>query len=137
MLDYYFSKYPNSKVMQCGYDIPCELGECAFQPRVPYCAGNISCSNICTVHWQGPLMDPLKAKYKGYTGLNILGTVQKAGGVAGADVGKPVMDQGSPCDLMTSCVHPKYGKPGATAIGEAFWDLYFSKHIDAETGEVI
>jgi hypothetical protein len=93
----------------------------ATHPRT----GNITCENTVTVYWQGPLMDPLKAKFPGYTGLNIVGAVQKAGNVTGAEVGKPVMDQGSPCGLMTGCVHPTYGKAGATAVGEAFWDLYF------------
>ena len=62
------------------------------------------------------------------TGLDILGTVQQAGAVAGAKVGQPVLDQGSPCALMAECVHPAPGTPGATAVGEAFWSLYFSKH---------
>jgi hypothetical protein len=29
---------------------------------------------------------------------------------------------------MVECVHPAYGKAGATAVGEAFWELYFSKY---------
>jgi hypothetical protein len=64
-----------------------------------------------------------------YTGLNILGTVQQAGGVPGARTGAPVVGvHGSPCGLMTECVHPTYGGMGATAVGEAFWQLYFSKY---------
>jgi hypothetical protein len=130
MLDVYFKKYPASKVMQCGYDIPCLEGKCALESRDAYCGTNITCLNVATEYWQKPLLGPLEAKYPGkYTGLNILGTVQKAGGIPGAEVGKPVLDKGSPCDLMTACVHPKYGAAGATAVGEAFWDLYFSKHV--------
>ena len=60
-------------------------------------------------------------------GIDILGTVQRAGGVAGAATGKPVLDVGSPCGLMTACVHPTHGRAGAAAVGDAMWDLYFSK----------
>ena len=64
-----------------------------------------------------------------YTGLNILGTVQAAGGVPGAATGQPNMSVGSPCELMHSCVHPEHGKAGATAIGDAFWRLFFAKYL--------
>ena len=54
----------------------------------------------------------------------------QAGGVYGAKVGSPVVGVGgSPCDLMSECVHPTYGQIGATAVGEAFWHLYFSKYL--------
>ena len=36
---------------------------------------------------------------------------------------------GSPCELETMCVHPTHGKKGATAVGDAFWGLYFSQHL--------
>ena len=93
----------------------------------------MTCLGLTTEHWQTVHIGELSSRYAtmrmNYTGLNILGTVQQAGGVAGASVGHPVTDLGSPCDLMTSCVHPTHGKPGAAAIGEAFWELYFSKHL--------
>ena len=28
LLEHYWKVYPHSKVMQCGYDIPCEKGGC-------------------------------------------------------------------------------------------------------------
>ena len=121
--------YPSAKVMQCGYDIPCEEGQCATQSRNPYCGNNVTCQNVGTVAWQ-PMLLELEDKYPGrYAGLNVLGAVQKAGGVPGADVGAPDLTRGSPCGLMTSCVHPTYGKAGASAVGEAFWELYFSKQL--------
>jgi hypothetical protein len=138
LFDQFIAKFPEAKIMQCGYDFPCLEGSCGGPhgggfSRNPYCNGDIACANKFTVRWQGLLLDPLTAKYPQYTGLNILGAVQKAGGVAGAEVGKPVMDQGSPCNLMKSCVHPTYGQVGATGVGEAFWDLFFSKHLSPLT----
>jgi hypothetical protein len=94
-----------------------------------------------TLHWQKIYVDALNAYYNppggaapplgggSYAGLNILGTVQAAGGVAGASIGHPVLGVGSPCELETECVHPTHGKAGATAVGEAFWDLYYSKNL--------
>ena len=144
--------------MQCGYDLPCQQGRCIvsrtiiagiwvafFQEcqqssceqgvddhRFAFCKANQSCLDLATVRWQEIYIGALKARYeelaKNYTGLNILGTVQQAGGVAGAAVGRPAMGQGSPCGLMAECVHPAYGKAGAAAVGEAFWALYFSKY---------
>jgi len=96
---------------------------------MPYCKTNVSCLTHSTVAWQAMLLDPLNKLYgkDGYTGINIVGSIQMAGGVSGASPGKPVLDQGSPCSLMTECVHPTHGKAGATAVGEAFWSMYFAK----------
>jgi len=124
-----WAKFPKTKVMQCGYDIPCMDGGCYqdFAMGVfPYCGHSVTCYNTMMVALQPMLMGKLSAAYpNSYTGINLLGTVQKAGGVTGAAVGSPVMDVGSPCSLMSTCAHPTYGKAGATAIGDAFWDLYF------------
>ena len=118
--------------MQCGYDLPCQQGRCigVDDHRFAFCKANQSCLDLATVRWQEIYVGALKARYeelaKNYTGLNILGTVQQAGGVAGAAVGRPAMGQGSPCGLMAECVHPAYGKAGATAVGErrrALWAM--------------
>ncbi len=140
LLEHYWKAYPQSKVMQCGYDIPCEQGGCLHtdDSRIPFCKSNATCMDEVTLHWQGVYVDALDAHYNqpggvpgggSYDGLNILGTVQVAGGVKGAAVGYPVLGVGSPCDLETMCVHPTHGKAGATAVGEAFWELYYSKRL--------
>jgi hypothetical protein len=161
LFDAYFKVYPKTRILQCGYDIPCFQGKCAYQLRNVYCAGNYSCQNECknvclskadfyadmvfvlfctgTKYWQGILLNPLAEKYSQYTGIDILGTVQQAGGVANASTGMPVMNEGSPCSLMEQCVHPVH--KGATAVGEAFWNLYFSKQLnvtgaDEERGDM-
>ena len=30
---------------------------------------------------------------------------------------------------MVECVHPVYGKAGATAVAEEFWALYFKQYV--------
>eukprot|EP01051_Picozoa_sp_SAG22_P021795 SAG22_NODE_4959_length_1122_cov_1.563050_2_plen_129_part_00 len=121
--------------MQCGYDFPCtdtENCQVVAARKLPFCKANATCQSEQTLYWQKMYIGALSARYEemrmNYTGLDITGTVQQAGGVAGAKVGAPVIGRGSPCDLMVECVHPIYAKPGATAVGEAFWDLYFSKY---------
>ena len=105
---------------------------------VPFCQSNVTCMDETTLHWQKIYVDALDTHYNqpggapgggSYAGLNILGAVQAAGGVPGASIGHPVIGVDSPCDLETMCVHPTHGKAGATAVGEAFWDLYYSKHL--------
>ena len=131
LLDGLRKAYPAAKVVQCGYDIPCEDGECAEQQRLPFCGTNKTCANSMTVAWQDMLLSLAPHYPPGfYTGINVLGAVQQAGGVAGASVGNPVLDHGSPCALMSGCVHPTHGKAGATAVMDAFWTLYFSKQLN-------
>ena len=126
LLSHFWAKYPRARVMQCGYDLPCEQGRCVPAPRNPFCGSNVTCLGESGLAWQPMLLTPLAQKYPhNYTGINIMGTVQMAGGVVGASTGHPVLTQGSPCGLMTACVHPRYGKAGAKAVGTAFWDLYF------------
>jgi hypothetical protein len=137
LLETYWAAFPKSKVFQCDYDIPCMTGSCSSTrgARDPFCGANITCHNEHHVLWQHAGVDARQAKYPQpkYTGLNILGTGQKAAGVAGADVGKPVLSKDGPCQWMAGCVHPIPGKPAANAIGEVFWDLFFSKYVENVT----
>lgn len=128
LLDSYWKLHPTSTVVQCGYDLPCEAGGCIPESRNPFCGTNVTCLNEGGLHFQKIMVDARVKRYNGsrpYIGLNVVGAVQAAGGVPGAAVGKPVLSVGSPCDLMSECVHPTYGKAGAVAVAEAFWDLYF------------
>ena len=79
-------------------------------------------------YWQSIYVDALQIKYPKpqYTGINLLGACQAASGVPGASVGHPVATAGSKCSWMIACVHPKYGTPTATAVGDAMWDLWLS-----------
>lgn len=133
MLDAYWTQFPKSQVMQSGYDVPCDNLLCldtldaAFFSG--YCGNNITCANSMGVSLQSMYLDDLQAKYSQprYTAIKLIGAVQKAAGIPGADVGKPVLDKGAKCEWTTYCVHPKYGSPAGIAWGDAWWNLYFSK----------
>jgi len=86
--------------------------------------------------WQQLHAEALAAKYPGQVySINLLGTAQKAGGVEGADLGKPV-NQGSPCLLMNElCEHP--GPKLWVAETDAMWDLFFSKFLAADTDATV
>merc|ERR1712096_157315 len=94
-----------------------------------WCGNNHTCTNSLLENFHRLYIDGLGKKYAQpqYTTLKLIGASQKAGGVPGADVGKPVLTQGSPCKWTTLCVHPKYKSPPAKLIGEVFWSEYFSK----------
>lgn len=133
LMDAFFEAFPASRIMQCGYDIQCEDTKCipSLEARCPFCGNNLTCANSVGVKFQEYLVGGMQARYDEpqYTGINIQGAVQVAGGVAGAAVGAPVLDQGAPCEWETYCVHPTYGTPAEQAVGDAFWDLYFSKQL--------
>jgi hypothetical protein len=138
LLDNYFEAFPKSNVMQSGYDLPCEglANGCMFvaDAYVGHWCGlhqplSHTCLNKLFVAWHGFYVGGLIQKYAQsrpqYTGINVLGTVQKAAGIGGAEVGHPVLDKGSPCQWEVVCEHPTYGRKGAKAIGDAFWEKYF------------
>merc|ERR1712232_1119862 len=135
LLDNYFKVFPRSRVLQSGYDLPCENTLCEATLVGRFDAGwcgwyNHTCTNTLMERFHYYYLDQgLSKKYSEpqYSTLNILGTSQKAGGVPGADVGKPVLSEQSPCKWTAVCVHPAYKSPAADAIGEVFWDQYFSK----------
>ncbi len=134
MFDEYWKVFPKSQIMECNYDIPCENILCrGFDEGYlgNYCGSNITCLNEMGLVFQDQYVGRLRQVYSEpqYTGLLIGGTVQKAAGIPGADVGKPVLDKSGPCDMEVLCVHPKYGSKAGTAVGEAFYDLFFSKYV--------
>lgn len=133
LLEAYWGAYPRSKVFQCAYDLQCLEDSCipTAVARTPFCGSNVTCHTTMHVYWQELEIAARQQKYPQpqYHGLNILGTVQKAAGVPGADVGKPALDQGGPCEWESGCVHPKKDTPAWYAVGEAFWDLFFSRYI--------
>jgi len=134
MFDAYWKVFPKSQIMECNYDIPCENIFClGFDEGYlgNYCGTNITCMNSMGVVFQDEYVGRLTKMYPEpqYTGLFIGGAVQKAAGIPGADVGKPVLDKSGPCDMELLCVHPIYGTYASEAVGEAFYDLFFSKYV--------
>merc|ERR1712232_447411 len=133
MLDNYFKAFPNSRILHSGYDLPCENALCDLSVTGSYdanwCGFNHTCTGELLLTFHNYYLGGLSQRYKQpqYKTLNMLGTSQKAGGVKGADIGKPVLSQGSPCQWTTLCVHPTYKSPSSNLIGEVFWNEYFSK----------
>merc|ERR1712228_384056 len=141
LLDPFFAKFPNSKLMQCNYDVPCENKLChsiitgSFMGGA-YCNGNKRCDNELGVYWSSVYVEQLRKEYSEphYTGLNIFGTVQAANGVPNAAPGKPNLDEDSgECGITKEilCIHPAYGTKMASAIGDQFWEQFFSKHVSS------
>jgi len=140
MLKKYAAAYPKSKIMHSGYDVPCQNTICkatfAALFDLSYCQkhqpkNRVGCNNQALYDMLNFYFDAMHAKFQvpQYTSLFMMGTVQKAWGIPGADSGKPVINQTSNCAWETLCVHPTYNSPAGNAWGEAFWNLYFSKHV--------
>jgi len=133
MLSPFLEAYPAAKVMQCGYDVSCVQGRCAeiAAQRAPFCHKNglnISCDVEFAMAWQPLLLTPLAKKFPNhYTGINILGAVQQAFGIPDAKLGRPSLSELPPCTQYKYCVHPQ--NKAATAVTEAFWDLFYSKEL--------
>lgn len=133
MLDNFWKAYPKAKVLQTGYEIPCESLFCEDTINAifykKYCGNDKRCSNTLGFKFQNMHVASMGKYYEGkpYTSISIIGAAQKAAGVAGAEVGKPNFDEGAKCEWTSFCCHPKYGTPAGDAWRDAFWDLYFSK----------
>lgn len=136
LLEHLWSAFPDTKVGQYNYDMGCINASC-IQAAVQFLGGSYclngadpkTCVGKALQYWQTIYVDQLQKKYPfpRYTGMNVLGTVQKASGVAGAQVGNLVLGVGVNCDWEVECVHPKYGTPAGTGIADSMWDLWLSK----------
>ncbi len=147
-----FEQSPETRVVQCGYDLPALIGaNCMAQAaaRAPFCGSSVECAVKSLWDLQEMFFTPLEREFntgatQKYTGLNIVGAIQEATGQYGpkgcgaddqaepcrtATIGNPLRDRGSEKEYMTSCVHPTYPGKGAQAVGEALWDKFFSKHV--------
>jgi len=142
-LNNYFKAFPKSKIMQSGYDVPCQNVLCeltvdqAFNQH--FCGSNTTCNNQVMYDLIDLYLGDMNTKFSApqYTTLFMMGAIQKAEGVVGADVGKPVLGKGAKCEWETDCVHPSYNTPAGKAWGDAFWDLYFSQHLNSNVTLVV
>merc|ERR1712113_1066830 len=136
LLKVFLQAFPKAKVMQSGYDVPCYSAACRLTWdglfALSYCKRNITCSNQGMYDFIDMYSTEMRKQMFGlqYTTLFMMGAVQKANGVPGADAGKPVLTAGANCAWETECVHPTYNTPAGNAWGQSFWDLYFSKHFN-------
>eukprot|EP00927_Polykrikos_kofoidii_P044474 TRINITY_DN38428_c0_g1_i1.p1 TRINITY_DN38428_c0_g1~~TRINITY_DN38428_c0_g1_i1.p1 ORF type:complete len:308 (-),score=57.13 TRINITY_DN38428_c0_g1_i1:342-1187(-) len=133
LLENYWVAFPKTKVLFTGYDVPCysDICQLSFIYFGNYCGSNITCENQLSSDFQSLYSTAMKKRFAGkpFTAVNFMGAAQKAAGVAGADVGKPVMNQGAKYDFTSLCVHPKYGTPAGDVWTDAFWDFYFQKEV--------
>lgn len=132
-----FKAVPNIKVVQFGYDIlfwdfiECRaLATSMFHWHCgKYGSANFTvCSNRLMYQLQDAIAD-LAANYTQLSTVDMLGSWQKAGGISGADIGKPNDNYFSPnkyTDATKICLHATHA--GYDIIFTNLWNLYFSKH---------
>jgi len=131
LLEGLWAKFPNAKVGMYIYEVPDVSGECIEEAANflggEYCLnkgdGAVSCMVEQLEYWQTFYVDHLQGSYAkpNFTGMNVLGACQEASSVPGASPGNPVRTAGSKSEYTTSCVHPTYNTPTATAVGEQIW----------------
>jgi len=122
------------KVVQFGYDIlTFSMGIC---PAVglalfPACVLDPTCINTNFTRLQFEYVQTLSRMYPGrHESVNLLGTMQAAGGIVGARPGVPVLNRYTPDIFMADCIHAS--ALGYTAVFNAFWDLYFRNQVEGD-----
>lgn len=128
---------PNIKVVQFGYDILFwDYFECTGQASAifgSHCGRHGSknfteCANALMYQVQGTI-EQFASNYTQLTAPNLMGSLQKAGGISAADIGKPNIHYFSPNKYTGPtkfCLHAN--NEGYDIIFKNLWDIYFSKH---------
>jgi hypothetical protein len=133
MFDNFYKVFPNTRILQAGYDVPCGNLLCGLSVNNAFagnlCGTNDTCLNTMLHSWNTNHLDRMQQKYPapGYTAIKLIGAVQMANNVAGADYDKPVLDKSANCAWETECIHPTYNTPAGKAWGDGMWKFYFSK----------
>ena len=146
LLEGLWKSFPSARVGMYNYEVSCldssciETGEGFLGGN--YCARSadpVACVIEQLSFWQTIYVDELQRRYHApqFTGMNVLGACQQASGVSGASPGHPVLTGGSRCDWMVACVHPKYGTPTATAIGDAMWSSWLENATASDNGNYV
>jgi len=148
ILDRLFKQHPNVKVYQFGYEIMDWLasahcrtyGYNLLHKVCPLGVDDVECCNKEFVKYvQTGYVDVLGARYAGkhpYHPINLLGTLQKAGGVPGAEVGSPNLGKYSPSKYVIKdstplgCVH--LTPPGYNLVYKELGKKMFPNHSVAE-----
>ena len=145
ILDRVTSERPDVHLYHFGYEILnwegssyCEgFGDMELKGPAPKCPDtkNVSCmTHVQATYLQEKFVDALAQQYRltKYHGLNLLGTLQVAGGVPSAQVGAPNWDHYSPARFVRSEASLAWGCVHLTPDG--FTALYseLAKHLDAE-----
>jgi hypothetical protein len=143
MFDIYQAKFPKSKILQAGYDVPCNNLLCQISVNKAfvgnYCGADTTCLVTTLDYWNRQHLTRMQAKYPtpGYTSINLIGGIQKAEGLEGADYGKPILSKQGKCTWTTLCIHPTYNSPAGIAYGEGMWEFYFSKEFAVATNSSV
>jgi len=67
---------------------------------------SVTCINKLFYTLQTDYVNVMGQEYQQVKAIDLVGTLQKAGGIPGADIGHPVWDKNSPKEFMdTSCIH--------------------------------
>jgi len=143
MFDIYQAKFPKSKILQAGYDVPCNGAQCQTSINRmfvgKYCGTDTTCLVTTLDYWNREHLTRMQSKYRapGYTSINLMGGIQKAEGLKGADYGRPILNKQGKCSWTTMCLHPTYNSPAGIAYGEGMWEFYFSKHLGLTNSSVL
>jgi len=127
-----FDDNPTIRVVQFGYDVLTfskgllcpAFGALVF----PKCKGNITCVNTEFLLMQYAYVEKMRAAgpFPRHDSVNLLGTLQVAGKVPGAQITKPNLAYYSPDQYMqANCIHAN--DEGYVIIFQEFWNRYFSK----------
>lgn len=128
---------PDIKIVQFGYDILFwDYFECTLEATSifgKFCGKHGSknftvCANTLFLKVQATI-ETLSSHYPQLTAPNLLGSLQKAGGISGADIAKPNLNYFSPNEYTGPtklCLHCT--DKGYDIIFKNLWDIYFSKH---------
>jgi len=122
---------PSVTIVQFGYDVLIfnhyPLCSTLGPLFIPQCVGHgISCTNTNFLSAMRDLVANASSGNERHTTIDISGTLQKAGGVPDAAVGKPNVDFYSPYQLMQdNCIHPTMDR-GFDLVMDSFFDLYWS-----------
>ena len=131
-LDPLFKNHPTVKVIQFGYDIVNFQmnGFCKILGTdiLHGCLDRPSCINPQMVKIQYLYVNNLTMYYDNHFALDLLGSLQTAGGIPYAYLTHPNLDEWSPADLMMSnCIHPTTGDNGGfQIIFNNMWDVFFA-----------
>lgn len=137
-LDPLFEAHPDVRVVQFGYDIMGwdKNSICKNKARKIFwnCTDPTSstegtaCANEQFYTIQTQYVEGLSQLYDNHDAINLIGSLQKAGGIEDADVAEPNDDFYSPADLIQSnCIHAT--DEGFAYIFSNMWDVYFSEQM--------
>lgn len=142
-----FEAHPDIKVVQFGYDIlfwDYVLDGCVltanqiFKRCGKHSEANFTiCANNLFYNLQHAV-ETLASKYEQLTSVNLLGSMQAAGNVPNATVGKPNSNYFSPNEFTGPtrfCLHAN--DKGFDAVFANLWDLYFAKQEELQTNKPV